>query len=149
MILFAYTVTRNTATAVARVIMDIICKHAYLPRTIITDLGNQCNAQVNHDVTAVLGIDLKHASMKHAQQLDSLRVKTHLKAAFLPLAVLNQNTTYHESLGCELSRVFHGRIPHSIVDYKLGYNPNPRNQPQTDVAKEVRKRIIFLLDQTK
>ena len=42
-------------------------------------------------------------------------VKTHLKAAtgefrnnwhkFLPLAVLNHNTTYHASLGCEPTRV--------------------------------------------
>ena len=83
----------------------------------------------------------------------------HLKAAtgefrnnwhkYLPLAVLNHNTTYHASLGGEPSRVFHGRIPHIILDYKLGYNPNPSYQPQVDVAEEIQKRMKIMLDQTK
>ena len=162
--LFAYPVTHITATAVSKVIMDILCKHTYLPTTIITDLGTQFNAQITHEIAAVLGIELKHATMKHAQTIGLLErthasVKTHLKAAtgefrnnwhkYLPLAVLNHNTTYHASLGCEPSRVFHGRIPHNILDYKLGYNPNPRYQPQTDIADETQKRMRILLDQTK
>ena len=162
--LFAYPATRITATAVSKVIMDILCKHTYLPTTIITDLGTQFNAQVAHEIAAVLGIEMKHATMKLAQTIGLLErthasVKTHLKAAtgefrnnwhkYLPLAVLNHNTTYHASLGCEPSRVFHGRIPHNILDYKLGYNPNPRYQPQTDIAEEIQKRMRTLLDQTK
>ena len=144
--------------------MDILCKHTYLPTTIITDLGTQFKAQVTHEVTAVLGVELKHATMKHAQTIGLLErthasVKTQLKAAtaelrhnwhkILPLAVLNHNTTYHASLGCEPSRVFHVRIPHNILDYKLGYNPNPKYQPQTDVAEEIQRRMRILLDQTK
>ena len=112
----------------------------------------------------MLGIELKQATMKHAQTMGLLEithasVKTHLKAAtgefrnnwhkYVPLAVLIHNTTYHPSLGCEHSRVFHGRLPHNILDYKLGYNPNPRYQPQIDVAEEIRKRMKILLDQTK
>ena len=162
--LFAYPVTRITATAVALVIMDILCKHTYLPTTLITDLGTQFNAQVTHEVAAILEIELKHATMKHAKTIGILErthasVKTQLKAAtgdfrhnwhkFLPLAVLNHNTTYHASLGCESLRVFHGRIPHNILDYKLEYNPNPKYLPQTDVAEEVQRRMKVLLDQTK
>ena len=162
--LFAYPVTRITATAVSRVIMDILCKHTYLQTTIITDLGTQFNAQVTHEIAAVLGIELKHATKKHAQTIGLLErthasVKTHLKAAtgelrniwheYLPFAVLNHNTTYHASLGCETSRVFHGRIPHKILDHKLGYNPNPRYHPQTDIAEEIHTRMKILLDQTK
>ena len=162
--LFAYPATRITATAVSKVIMDILCKHTYLPTTIITEIGTQFNAQVTHEIAAVLGIEMKHATMKHAQTIGLLErthasVKTHLKAAtgefrnnwhkYLPLAVLNHNTTYHASLGCEPSRLFHGRIPHNILDYKLGYNPTPRYQPQTDIAEEIQKRMRTLLDQTK
>ena len=126
--LFAYLVTRITATAVSRVIMDIICKHIYLPTTIITDLGTQFNAQVTHEVAAVLGIEIKHETMKHEIGLferTHASVKTQLKVAtgefrnnwhnYLPLAVLNYNTTFHASLGCEPLRVFHGRIPHKMV----------------------------------
>ena len=162
--LFAYPVTRITAPAVARVIMDILCKHTYLPTTIITDMGTQFNSQVSKEVAAVLNIELKHDTTKHAQTIGLLErthasVKAHLKAAtgefrnnwhkFLPLAVLNHNTTYHATLGCEPTRVFHGRIPHNIVDFKLGYNPNPRYQPQSGVAEEVQRRIALLHDQTK
>ena len=67
--MFAYPVTRITATAVARVIIDILCKHTYLPTTLNTDLGTQFNAQVTHEVAAVLGIELKHATMKHPQTI--------------------------------------------------------------------------------
>ena len=118
--LFAYPVTRITASAVSRVIMDIFCEHTYLLTTTITNLGTQYNAQVTHEIAAVLGIELKHATMKHAQTLGLLErshasVKTHLKAItgefmtnwhkYLPLAVLNHNTKYHASLGCEPSRL--------------------------------------------
>ena len=68
---------------------------------------------------------------------------------YLPLAVLNHNTTYHATLGCEPSRVFYGRIRHNILDYKVGYNPNPRYQPKTDIADEVQWRMQVLLDQIK
>ena len=70
--LFAYPVTRITATEVSRVMMDILCKHKYLPTTIITDIGTQFNAQATHEVAAVLGIELKHAAMKHAQTIGLL-----------------------------------------------------------------------------
>ena len=56
--------------------MDILCKDAYLPITIITDLGTPFNAQVTHEVTAVLGVELKHATMKHAQTIGVLE-RTH------------------------------------------------------------------------
>ena len=162
--LFDYPVARFTATSVARVILDILCKLTYLPTRIITDLGTHFNAQVTHKVTAVLGIALKHATMKRGQTIGLMEethasVKTQLKAAtgdfrhywhkFLPLAVLTHNTTYHASLGCEPSRVFHGRIPNNTLDYMLGYNPTPKYQPQTDVAEEVQRRMRKLLDQTK
>ena len=65
------------------------------------------------------------------------------------MAVLNHNTTHHASFGCEPSRVFHGRIPHKIIDYKLENNPNPRYQPQADVAEQIQKRMKIFLDQTK
>ena len=74
--LLAYPVTRITATIVSRVIMDILCKHTYRPTTIITDLGTQFNAQVTHEITAVLGIEVKHATMKHAQTIGLLE-RTH------------------------------------------------------------------------
>ena len=45
-----------------------LCKHTYLPTTIITDMGTQFNSKFTKEVAAVLNIDLKHATTK---QLDS------------------------------------------------------------------------------
>ena len=90
--MFAYLVTRFTATAISSVIVDILCKDTYLPTTIITDLGTQFNAQVTHEIAAVLGIEIKHATMKHAQTIGLLErihasVKTHLKAATVEFGI--------------------------------------------------------------
>ena len=68
---------------------------------------------------------------------------------YLPLAVLNYNTTYHATLGCEPSRIFHGRIPYNVLDHKLGLNPNPKVLPTTDFADEFQRRTQILLDSTK
>ena len=129
--LFAYPVTHITAAAMARVIIDSLCKHTYLPRTIITDIGTQFNARVTHEGTDLPGTELKPATMKHAQKIGLLEkthasVKTQFKAATgefrdkchkpLPLAILNHNTTYHASLDCEPRRVFNGRILNKILD---------------------------------
>ena len=162
--LFAYPVTHPSATAVAKVIMDIMCKHTYLPTLLITDKGSAFVSQVIAEVAAVLGITLKHATTKHAQTIGILErthatIKVHLKAAtgtlrhqwhkYLPLAVLNHNTTYHASIGCEPSRVFHGRIPYNILDHKLGYNPNPKLRTDIDIAQEIQRQTEILHDQTK
>ena len=37
-----------------------------------------------------------------------------------PLANLIYNTSYHNSLGCEPTRVFHGRDPYNNLDHELG-----------------------------
>ena len=66
---------------------------------------------------------------------------------YLPLAVLNYNTTYHATR--EPSRIFHGRIPYNILDHKLGLNPNPKVLPTTDFADEFQRRTQIILDNTK
>ena len=68
---------------------------------------------------------------------------------YLPLAVLNYNTTYHSSIGCEPSKVFHGRIPYNVLDHKLGNNPNKDFLPTTEFAEELQQRTKVLIDKTK
>ena len=51
------------------------------------------------------------------------------------------NTSYQKSIGCEPSRVFHGRIPYNILDLKLGIRPQQQPIPTTQTAQDV-------LDQT-
>ena len=68
---------------------------------------------------------------------------------FLALAVLNHNTSDHASIGCEPTRVFHGRIPYNILDHKLGNNPNEQVNPTTEFAEELQNRTKILIDKTK
>ena len=124
--LFAYLLIEATAPNVAKVIFDIMTKHSQLPTTLITDEGSAFTSIIVAEAAKILGITFKCATTKHPQTIGKLQrtnasVKTNLKMAsgedrrqwhkYLPLAVLNFKSTYHSSIGCEPSKVFHGRIP--------------------------------------
>ena len=126
--LFAYPTSNQDATTIANVISNIMTKHAYLPRTLISDKSTAFTSHVIKEVAGVLGITLKHATTKHAQTIgiglfershasikQSLKIETgerrSLCRKYISIAVLNYNTSYHASIGWEPSRVFHGRIP--------------------------------------
>ena len=160
---FAYPVSNPTAVNPAKVIIHIMTRHAYLPTLIITDKGSVFVSQVIHEVAEILGIKLKHATTKHAQTIGVLErahatIKTSLKMAsgeyrkqwhkYLPIAILIYNTTNHSSIDCEPSRVFHGRVPHNILDHKLGLRFNPNIAPTTDFAEELLRRTKILYDKT-
>ena len=70
--LFAYNVVRVDTKTVARVLIDIITRHCYLPTTIITDNGSQFISKAMKQTTVILGIQLKHATTKHAQTIGML-----------------------------------------------------------------------------
>ena len=161
---FAYPVSNPTAVNTAKVIKNIMTRHAYLPTLIITDKGSVFVSQVIHEVAELLGINLKHATTKHAQTIGVLEkahatIRTSLKMAsgeyrkqwhkYLPIAILNYNTAYHSNIDCEPSRVFHGRVPHNILDHKLGLQYNANAAPTTDFAEELLRRTKILYDKTK
>ena len=124
--LFAYPTSNQDATRISKLTIDTMTKHAYLPKTLISDKGTAFTSHVVKDVAGILGITLKHATTKYAQTIgllershasikQSLKIKTGERRSlwhkYISIAVLNYNTFYHSSIGCEPSRVFHGRIP--------------------------------------
>ena len=56
---------------------------------------------------------------------------------YVSIAVLNYYTSYHTSIGCEPSGVFHGRIPYKILDLKLGLRPERSPIPTSQTAQDV------------
>ena len=92
---------------------------------------------------------------KHAQSIGILE-RTHaaLKATLkistgerhsmwhrnVQIAVMNYNTSYHESLGCEATTVFHGRIPYNILDIKLGLKTEWKKRTTQNLRKNYRIR---------
>ena len=162
--LFAYPVTDASAVNMAKVIIDIMTKHSYLPTTLITDKGTAFTSKLIDEITKILGIHLRCATTKNPQTIGKLErthasLKGNLKMAsgeyrrqwhkYLPLAVLNYNTTYHSSLGCEPTRIFYRRVPYTILDHRLGLNPNPKINPTTDFAEELQRSTQILIDKTK
>ena len=160
---FAYPVSNPNALNTAKIIIDNLTRHAYLPTLITTDKGSVFVSQLIHEVAETLGINLKHATTKHAQTPGVLErahatIKTSLKMAlgeyrkqghkYLPIAILNYNTPYLSNIDCEPSRVFHGRVPHNILDHKLGLRFNPNAAPTTHFAEELPRRTKILYDKT-
>ena len=127
-------------------------KHTYLRTTLISDKGTAFMSHVIKEMAGVLGITLKHATTKHAQTLGLLErshasIKQALKIEagewrslwhkYINIAVLIYNTSYHTSIGCEPSRVFHGRIPYNVLHLKLGIRPPQQPIPNSQIAQEV------------
>ena len=109
-------------------------------------------SHVIKEVAGVLGITLKHATTKHAQTngllersqasiKQALKIETGERRSFwhkyINNAVLNYNTSYHTSIGCEPSRVFHGRIPYNVLDLILENRPQQQPIPTSQIAQEV------------
>ena len=66
---FAYPVSNPTAVSTAKFIFDIMTRRAYLPTLNTTDERSVFVSQVIHEVAEILGINLKHATTKHAQTI--------------------------------------------------------------------------------
>ena len=156
--LFAYPTSNQDAKAIAKVLNNIMTKHAYLPTRLISDKGTAFMSNVIKEVTGVLGITLKHATTKHAQTIVLLQrshasIKQALKVEagerrslwhkYVNISVLNFNISHHTSIGCEPSRVFHRRIPYISLlwDIKLETRPEQQPIPTSQIAHD-------FLDQT-
>ena len=150
--LFAYPTSNEDVKTIANVIINIMTKHAYLPTTLISDKGTAFTSHVIKEVAGVLGITLKHATTKHAQTFgllershasikQSLKIETGERRSlwhkYISIAVLNYNTSYHSTIGCEPSRVFHGRIPYNILHLKMGIRPQNIPSSNSEIAQDV------------
>ena len=157
--IFASLTSSQDAKTLARVIINFMTKHAYFPTTIISDSGSVFMSQVNKEVAEVLRITLQHATTKHSQTIGMLE-RTHaslMKALkietderrsmwhkYVNIAVFKYNTSYHTSIGCEPSRVFHGRVPHNGLDLKMGIRPQRILTPNSQVAEDVLKQTEMI-----
>ena len=65
--LFAYPTSNQDAKSIAKVIITIMTKHAYLPKTLISDKSSAFVFHVIKEVAGVLGITLKHDTTKHSK----------------------------------------------------------------------------------
>ena len=96
-------------------------------------------SHVIKEVVGVLGITLKHATTHHAQTIgllkqsqasskQALKIETGERRSLwhkhVNITLLDYNTSYRTSIGCEPSRVFHSRVPYNILDIKMTIRPH-------------------------
>ena len=70
--LFAHPTSNQDAKTMAKVIINIMTKHAYLSTTLVLDKGTAFMSHVIKEVAGVLGNTIKHATTKHAQPIGLL-----------------------------------------------------------------------------
>ena len=81
-------------------------------------------------------IERSHVSIKQALKVETGERRS-LWHKYNNIAVLNYNTSYQTSIGCEPNRVFHGRFPYNVFDTKLGIRPQQQPIPTSQIAQEV------------
>ena len=139
---FAYPNQNVTAIFIGRCIVDVMTRHVYLPTLSIKQ--SQYGSEILAKITEMLEVQISHTSTKHAQTTGILErthasIKTALKIStgerrsmwhiYVQIAVMSYNTTYHETMCCEPSTLFHGRIPHSVLDLKMGIQQKWKTTP--------------------
>ena len=99
----------------------------------MSDLGTSSVAKLLHEVTDLLEIKLEHASLKHPQRIGYVErahssLKRFLKLhtdekwttyKYVDIATFLHNSSYHSSIGCTLSSLFHEREPTKPIDLKF------------------------------
>ena len=139
--LFAVPLTSISANRVAQELSSIFFQHSYIPHTIFSDLGSNFVSDLMHELSNLLEIRLKHASLKHAQTIGVVErahgaLKRILKLntneqwtnwfRYVPLATYIHNTSFYSSIGCTPSSIFHGREPTKPLDVRLSNGPEVR-----------------------
>ena len=132
--LFAVPLTNISADTVARELVKIFFQHSFLPSTLLSDLGTNFTSKLKGELTKLLEVKLKHATLKHPQTIGVLErshaaLKRILKLnsnelrndwhKYVPLATFIHNTSYHSSRNCCPTTLFHGRQPVEPLDLRF------------------------------
>ena len=67
--LFAVPLTKDSADTVARELVKIFFQHSYLPSTLLSDLGTNFTSKLMAELTKLLEVKPKHATLKHPQTI--------------------------------------------------------------------------------
>ena len=101
---------------------------------VLTDQGTQFTSKMLKELSTLLEFRLEHATLKPAQTIGVVErshgpLKRYLKIyeneiqhdwhKYIDLAVFQHNTSYHSTIGCPASLVFHDRIPLNPIDLRF------------------------------
>ena len=152
LILFAYHTTSQDAKPIARDMNKILTKHTNLATTTVSDDSLPFVAQMVTQYQTFVDLPYNMPRPKIRRRLESskehrphfkkyqrLKIETSKRRCmwykYVNIAVLNQNTSYHSSIGCEPSRIFHGRVPYNVFDLKMDVRPQKPLMPISQITQ--------------
>ena len=130
----------------------------------MTDLGTSFVAKLLHELTDLLEIKLKHASLKHPQTIGVvershsalkriLKLNTDEKWTtwykYTDLATFIHNTSYHSSIGCTPSSLFHGREPMKPIDLRFRSHALAQKELTSDYLVDLQDSLLEQFSHTK
>ena len=139
--LFAVPLKKPDTHSVAKGLLSIFTKHALRKVTAFT-------AELLTEIAKAVDIHISHATIKHAQTIGMVektlaKMKKILKISvnaerphwdrYVDIAIMAHNTTYHDSLKCSPTEIFHGRIPYNPLDLQF----RNANKPAETKCKDV------------
>ena len=153
--MFAVPLRKPDTKSVINALLSVFAKHAYVPTHIITDKGSVFTAELFEQLTKTAGIEISHATIKHAQTIGMVErshaklkkiLKIHVNVdrpqwdRYVDIAIMAHNTTYHASLKCSPTEIFHGRTPYNALDLKYS-NPERRVDTKFGDVNEILDRM--------
>ena len=121
-------------------------------------------AKLLHELTNLLEIKLQHASLKHPQSIGVvershsalkriLKLNTDEKWTtwykYVDLATFILNTSYHSSLGCTPSSLFHGREPIKPIDLRFRSHTLAQKELTSDYLVDLQDSLLQKFSHTK
>ena len=132
--IFAIPLRRITAQNIVNALTTIFLRHSYVPEILLTDKGTQLTAELMQEVTQLMDIELRHATVKHPQTIGLLErahasIKKHLKIyeneshtnwhQYLDYAVFAHNISWNPQTRTTPSDLFHGYTPLKAIDIRF------------------------------
>ena len=129
-----------------------------MPKHILTDKGTAFTAELLSEIAKAADIHISHATIKHAQTIGMVE-RTHAKLKkilkisvnadrpqwdrYVDIAIMAHNTTYHDSLKCSPTEIFHGRRPYNPLDLQFRNANKPAETKCKDV-NEILDKMNFI-----
>ena len=159
--LFAVPLKKPDTHSVAKGLLSVFTKPAYVPKHILTDKCTAFTAELLTEIAKAADIHISHATINHAQTIGMVE-RTHAKLKNIPkisvnanrpqwdryvdIAIMAHNTTYHDSLKCFPTEIFHGRIPYNPLDLQFRNANKPAETKCKDVNEILNKMNFIFRD---
>ena len=155
---FAVPLERPDTQSVVKGLLSIFTTHAYVPKHILTDKGTVFIAELLTELAKAAYMHISHATIKHAQTIGMVershaKLKKILKISvnadrpqwdrYVDIAILAHNTTYHGSLKCSATEIFHGRVPYNRLDLQFRNAQKPIETKCKDLNEILNKMNLI------